>query len=90
VRVIRVGTVRQGDQLTPNVQLWARSARQWVGHSDTIQKQPAFDPQAEMHRQVPRNCKRLLLPVMALNVSAGTANFQQLLDAFRKAHTRPT
>jgi hypothetical protein len=29
---IRVGTIRQRSELTPKVQIWARSAQQWVEH----------------------------------------------------------
>ena len=44
---IRVGTVRQRDQLVPNVEVWFRSAQQWVTHRDSmrkIEKQPEIDP----------------------------------------------
>jgi hypothetical protein len=43
---IRAGTARQRDQLVPNVQVWSRSAQQWVGRMDSmrkIEKQPQID-----------------------------------------------
>jgi len=43
---VRVGTVRQRDQLVPKVQLWFRSSRSWLtelASIPTINKQPAFD-----------------------------------------------
>ncbi|SRR5712691_2153795 len=46
VHAIRVGTVRQRDQLVPRVQLWFRSAQHWVTDLDSIrkiEKQPPFD-----------------------------------------------
>lgn len=45
VHSIRLGTVRQRDQLTPKVQLWARSAQYWVndiGVIPRIETQPVF------------------------------------------------
>ncbi|SRR5712692_8814329 len=46
VHVIRIGTARQRDQLVPKVQLWFRSAQDWVtglGSIPQIERQPAFD-----------------------------------------------
>jgi hypothetical protein len=46
VHVIRVGTARQRDQLTPKAQLWFRSSQRWLadlGSVPTIEKQPPFD-----------------------------------------------
>ena len=43
---IRVGTVRQRDQIAPNVQVWFRSAQPWVTHMESmrkIEKQPQID-----------------------------------------------
>ena len=43
---IRVGTARQRDQITPNVQVWSRSAQPWVSHTESIrkiEKQPQID-----------------------------------------------
>ena len=34
----RVGTARQCVELIPKVQLWFRSAQQWVGDLDSIRK----------------------------------------------------
>jgi hypothetical protein len=51
VHSIRVGTARQRDELVPKVQLWCRSAQQWVGGLDSIHKldkQPAFNPAGGM------------------------------------------
>jgi hypothetical protein len=46
IHVIRVGTVRQRDELVPKVQLWCRSSQRWLaelGSVPKIEKQPAFD-----------------------------------------------
>jgi len=46
VHAIRVGTVRQRDQLFPRVQLWCRSAQSWLNDLSSvprIEKQPIFD-----------------------------------------------
>ena len=48
---IRVGSIRQRDQLTPNVQLWCRSAQQWVariGSMRRIEKQPPIDQSGQV------------------------------------------
>jgi len=44
---LRVGTIRQRDQLTPSDQYWVRSSRPWLQHLARMkkrQKQPNFDP----------------------------------------------
>ena len=38
---LRVGTVRQRDQLTPGRQVWCRSARDWVGDLSAIPRHDA-------------------------------------------------
>ena len=38
VYVIRVGTIRQRDQLIPRAQIWCRSAQPWVADLGTIQR----------------------------------------------------
>jgi hypothetical protein len=46
VYAIRVGTVRQRDQMVPHVQVWARSAQPWVtgtGSIRKVEKQPTID-----------------------------------------------
>jgi hypothetical protein len=46
VYAIRVSTARQRDQLVPKMQVWFRSAQQWVIRTDsmrTIDKQPEID-----------------------------------------------
>jgi hypothetical protein len=46
VHVIRVGTVRQRDQLIPKLQLWCRSSQQWLSGLSSIpksEKQPVFN-----------------------------------------------
>jgi hypothetical protein len=46
VYAIRLGTVRQRDQLIPKLQLWFRSSQSWLNDLSTIpkmEKQPAFD-----------------------------------------------
>ena len=35
---IRVGTVRQRDELSPKLQIWCRSAHPWVSNLDAIRK----------------------------------------------------
>jgi hypothetical protein len=52
VHVIRVGSVRQRDQLVPKVQLWCRSSQRWLRDLDSIpgmQTQPAFDRSGGMN-----------------------------------------
>ena len=51
VHVLRLGTVRQRDQLAPKVQLWVRSAQKWLDDIPSvrkIEKQPAFGPKGGM------------------------------------------
>ena len=36
--VVRVGTVRQRDQLVPKVQIWTRSEQHWLGDLASIRK----------------------------------------------------
>jgi hypothetical protein len=46
VYALRVGTVRQRDQLVPNMQVWFRSAQPWVARTDAMRKverQPEID-----------------------------------------------
>jgi hypothetical protein len=46
VHVIRLGSVRQRNELVPKVQLWARSAQHWMsdlGSIPKVEKQPIFD-----------------------------------------------
>lgn len=46
VYIIRVGTIRQRDQLVPKGQLWFRSSQRWLAYLDDIAKletQPAFN-----------------------------------------------
>jgi hypothetical protein len=38
VYIVRVGILRQRDQLMPKRQIWWRSARPWVTHLDEVQK----------------------------------------------------
>jgi hypothetical protein len=43
---IRVGSIRQPDQIVPNVQVWSRSAQPWVTHIGSMrkfEKQPQID-----------------------------------------------
>ena len=43
---IRVGTIRQRDQVIPKAQVWCRSAQPWLTHSELmrkIEKQPQID-----------------------------------------------
>ena len=47
IHAIRVGTIRQRDQLVPTLQLWCRSAPHWIEGLASIRKmetQPPFDP----------------------------------------------
>jgi len=49
---LRAGTIRQRDQLVPQLQVWTRSAQHWLGEIDTIRKvekqaQPARQPEAD-------------------------------------------
>jgi len=51
VHAVRVGTVRQRNELVPRVQLWFRSAQHWVtglGSIPKIEKQPVFDRSGAM------------------------------------------
>jgi hypothetical protein len=46
VYAIRIGSIRQRDQLVPNVQVWSRSAQPWIDHTGSmrkIDKQPYID-----------------------------------------------
>ena len=46
VHSIRLGTVRQRDQLVPKLQTWFRSAQRWVSDLDSIpqmEKQPVYN-----------------------------------------------
>lgn len=45
---VRVGTVRQRDQLVPKGQIWSRSAQRWLGHLDMI-------PRAERQESLERS-----------------------------------
>lgn len=50
---LRVGAIRQRDQMVPTDQYWFRSARSWLGALPTTQRretQPAFDPRGEFGR----------------------------------------
>ena len=50
---LRVGTIRQRDQMVPTDQYWFRSAQVWLGALPTIQKretQPVFDPNGSFGR----------------------------------------
>jgi hypothetical protein len=35
---VRIGTLRQRDQIVPRLQLWCRSARPWLGELESIRK----------------------------------------------------
>jgi hypothetical protein len=51
VHALRVGTVRQRNELIPKMQLWFRSSQQWVPEVSSIpklDKQPAFDKSGRM------------------------------------------
>ena len=53
VHSIRVGTIRQRNQLVPKVQFWGRSAQPWLGQLgsiDRLEKQPVFDPKGGVAR----------------------------------------
>jgi hypothetical protein len=46
VHALRLGTVRQRNQLIPRLQIWCRSAQSWiadVGAIPRLEKQPVFD-----------------------------------------------
>jgi hypothetical protein len=46
VYALRVGSIRQRDQLAPNVQVWSRSAQPWATHIGSMrkfEKQPPID-----------------------------------------------
>jgi hypothetical protein len=48
---IRVGSIRQRDQLTPHVQVWSRSAQPWLTHIGSMRKferQPPIDPTGKL------------------------------------------
>ena len=47
VHGLRVGTIRQRDQLIPKDQYWSRSSQAWLGvlpAMKRVEKQPVFDP----------------------------------------------
>jgi hypothetical protein len=47
VHTLRVGTIRQRNELAPKLQLWTRSAQRWLGDLGKMQRietQPRFDP----------------------------------------------
>ena len=63
VFALRVGTIRQRDQLAPSDQYWFRSSQAWLQYLPTIskrEKQPAFDEKgqflvlARYRRRTPR------------------------------------
>jgi len=46
IHSIRVGTVRQRNELAPKAQLWSRSSQRWLDELDSVrkfEKQPRFD-----------------------------------------------
>ncbi len=46
VHIIRVGTIRQRDELIPKTQLWFRSSQRWLANLGVVpqlEKQPAFN-----------------------------------------------
>ena len=46
VYALRVGSIRQRDQIAPNVQVWSRSAQPWTTHIGSMrkfEKQPQID-----------------------------------------------
>ena len=50
---LRVGTIRQRDQLIPSDQFWFRSAQAWLRDLPAMQKrekQPVFDPKGGFGR----------------------------------------
>jgi hypothetical protein len=50
---LRVGTIRQRDQLIPSDQYWYRSAQAWLGdlvRMKSREKQPVFDPKGGFGR----------------------------------------
>ena len=50
---LRVGTIRQRDQLAPSDQFWFRSSLAWLGNLPAIgkrEKQPVFDPKGGFGR----------------------------------------
>jgi len=50
---LRVGTLRQRDQLAPRDQFWSRSAQAWLQNIASIhshEKQPVFDPKGGFGR----------------------------------------
>jgi len=49
---IRLGSVRQRDQIVPNVPVWFRSVQPWVTHMGSMQKiekQPQIDKAGKVH-----------------------------------------
>jgi hypothetical protein len=47
VHFIRVGTIRQRNDLVPKMEVWFRSSQRWLGELGSIpkmEKQPPFDP----------------------------------------------
>jgi hypothetical protein len=51
--VLRVGAIRQRDQLIPSDQFWARSAQRWLKDLPGVsarEKQPAFGPSGNLGR----------------------------------------
>ena len=49
---IRLGSVRQRDQIVPNVHVWFRSVQPWVTHMGSMQKiekQPQIDKAGKVH-----------------------------------------
>jgi hypothetical protein len=37
---LRVGTIRQRDQLVPKIQVWTRSAQHWLADLEDVRKEP--------------------------------------------------
>ncbi|MBS0644590.1 MAG: GFA family protein [Proteobacteria bacterium] len=51
IYVLRLGAVRQRDQLVPKVKLWTRSAQAWVDDMNALPKfetQPVFDDDGQL------------------------------------------
>ena len=49
---IRLGSVRQRDQIVPKTHVWFRSAQPWIAHIGsmrTIEKQPQIDKTGKVH-----------------------------------------
>ncbi len=54
VHVLRVGPIRQRDELIPTDQYWFRSAQGWLPNlpvMNRIEKQPTFDPKGDIGRR---------------------------------------